>query len=226
VKVLVVSADTALRDMLLAAATSLGFEPTCAAHDDARGHYDRDRPSLVVIDMDGASPCGLQACGQVRALDVKHESFLLALTADGSSDDLQGLLESGADDYLIKPMTASDLRARLLIAERRMSHESRRREAEEGLSRARWLAGIGETSIALQHEINNPLTALLGHAELMLVEAEEGGHDTERLRVIHDQARRIAEVVKRLGRLRDPQTVEYAAGARMIDLSERKKDAP
>jgi nitrogen-specific signal transduction histidine kinase len=88
------------------------------------------------------------------------------------------------------------------------------------------VTSIGETSIALQHEINNPLSALLGHAELMMLEANDTGADTDSLRVILEQARRIAEVVKRLGRLRDPRTVEYAPGARMLDLSERKTEAP
>ncbi|MDE3127773.1 MAG: hypothetical protein KGL38_07190, partial [Gemmatimonadota bacterium] len=89
-----------------------------------------------------------------------------------------------------------------------------------------WLAGIGETSIALQHEINNPLSALLGHAELMMMDEKERGEENEHVRVIHEQARRIADVMKRLRRLRDPRTVEYVAGARMLDLSHPPYEEP
>jgi hypothetical protein len=49
-------------------------------------------------------------------------------------------------------------------------------------------------------------------------DAERDGH----LRVIVEQAKRIAAVVKRLSALRDPRSVEYAGGAKMIDLSGKK----
>jgi len=96
-----------------------------------------------------------------------------------------------------------------------------RRAAEAESARSRWLAGIGETTIALEHEINNPLSALLGHAELLVM---EGGLSTEQLEqvgIIQEQAARIAQVVRRLARLKNPQSVEYLAGSLMLDLSPR-----
>jgi hypothetical protein len=36
---------------------------------------------------------------------------------------------------------------------------------------------------------------------------------------VHEQAERIAQVVRRLAKLKNPRSVEYLAGARMIDLS-------
>jgi hypothetical protein len=41
----------------------------------------------------------------------------------------------------------------------------------------------------------------------------------EQLAIIREQGARIADVVRRLARLKDPRSVEYVAGARMIDLS-------
>jgi hypothetical protein len=41
------------------------------------------------------------------------------------------------------------------------------------------------------------------------------------LRVILEQASRIADVVRRLAKLKNPQSVEYLAGARMLDLGAR-----
>lgn len=225
-KILLVSGDSAHCKMLVDIAGGLGFQPVCVSGADAaRALLERERAPLVVVDFALPDQAGFELCRRIRAAETRHETFILALSSDGSHGELQALLGVGADDYLIKPMAPDDVRARLLIAERRMAHESQRRATEEALARARWLAGIGETSIALQHEINNPLTALLGHTELMLLD-ERVPADADRLRVIQEQARRIAEVVKRLGRLRDPQTVEYAAGARMIDLSDQHKDGP
>ena len=85
---------------------------------------------------------------------------------------------------------------------------------------AAYLAGIGQTSLALQHEINNPLAALLSYASLI----EQGVIDdpeerAEALATIVTQARRIADVVKRLRNLENPKSVEYLGEQRMIDIA-------
>ncbi|MHB1863944.1 MAG: response regulator, partial [Gemmatimonadaceae bacterium] len=206
---------------------SLGYEPVTAANGAAAWELYQTEPlPLAVVDIEMPDVDGLELCRQIRAADRNHETFILVLTGRSTHDDLGAVLEAGADDYMSKPTTPNNLRARLIIAQQRMAQESQRRAAEEALAKARWLAGIGETSIALQHEINNPLSALLGHAELMLLDAQDAGQDNPHLRVIHEQARRIAEVVKRLGKLRDPQTVEYVGGSRMLDLSKPAHDDP
>jgi signal transduction histidine kinase len=128
------------------------------------------------------------------------------------------VLDAGANDYLAKPVTLEQLRARLAIAERRLADEAARRQAEAELARARWLAGIGEMTIALQHEINNPLSALISHAELALLDAADRGERNEQVETILQQAQRIAEIVRRIGALRNPMSVEYLPGTRMIDL--------
>ena len=43
----------------------------------------------------------------------------------------------------------------------------------------------------------------------------------EQLRIIQEQAARIAQVVRRLAKLKNPQSVEYLAGSLMLDLSSR-----
>ena len=223
-KVLVVDGDEAQRIVVYSIVESLGFQASMVADETAAWQcYEQQRAALVVLDLGHLGARGLDLCRRMRAEDPAHETFILVLTHDVSREDLQAVLDAGADDYMMKPTTPDNMRARLLIAQQRMAQASQRRAAEEALARSRWLAGIGETTIALQHEINNPLSALLGHAELMMMDAQDDGVENEHLRVILDQARRIAEVVKRLGRLRDPQTVEYVAGARMLDLSDRNK---
>jgi DNA-binding response OmpR family regulator len=157
--------------------------------------------------------------GHDAGADEAPDPFVLVTVPRDGAADLQRALDAGADDYFTTPPSPRNVAARLSIAERRMRQAAARRRTERALRRARWLAGIGETSIALQHEINNPLAALLGHAALL----EEGlvapGEEGEALQVVVEQAHRIASVMKRLAALRDPRSVEYFGGARMIDLS-------
>jgi DNA-binding response OmpR family regulator len=135
-------------------------------------------------------------------------------------DDLAEVLDAGADDYVSKPSTPENLRARLEIAARRIAQEEARRAAEAELARARWLAGIGETTIALEHEINNPLSALLGHAELLLMDDELSDDQRGELQTVREQAERIAAVVRRLAKLKDPRSARSPASGHRIDLSD------
>jgi len=58
----------------------------------------------------------------------------------------------------------------------------------------------------------------LGNAELMRMELDEQGQKNEMLDVIHEQALRIADVVRRLRRLRNPESVDHVSRSRMINL--------
>jgi DNA-binding response OmpR family regulator len=217
---LVADDDATTRALLCAVIGELGHE-TIEAEDGAIAwaRFQQERPALAVVDIEMPAVDGLELCRRIRQGDAQRETFILVCTGRDHLNDLAAVLDAGADDYVSKPTTPEHMRARVVIAERRIAQDRARREAESELARARWRAGIGETAIALQHEINNPLSALLGHAELLLMEYKDRGEQNEQLDIILEQARRIADVVKRIAKLRNPQTVEYIQGARMLDLS-------
>jgi len=221
-RVLFADDEVISRTLLAAVLTHLGHESRSAS-DGAQAweHFQAEPVPLVILDLGMPVLDGLEVCRRIRAHDAGRETFVLVVTARDARDDLAAVLDAGADDYVSKPSTPENLRARLEIATRRIAQDEARRAAEAELARARWLAGIGETTIALEHEINNPLSALLGHAELLLMDRNLSADQREQLQVIREQAARIAEVVRRLAKLKNPQSVEYLSGALMLDLSER-----
>ena len=188
--------------------------------DQAWNAWERERHELVILDVEMPGIDGLEVCRRIRAADVERCTFVLMLTGRDKASDLEEALDAGADDYVTKPVTGQRLTARLRIAQRRMESEAARRRAEEELRKARYMAGIGEMSVTIQHEINNPLTGILGTAELLIMDAKERGEPTEEIRVIVEQAQRIGALVKRMGELKDVKTIEYPGGARMVDLKE------
>jgi sigma-B regulation protein RsbU (phosphoserine phosphatase) len=222
-RALVADDDEMMRLLIETVAVERGYEVEVAENGErAWGAYQRLRPTLLILDWQMPGMDGLEVCRRVREIDPNRATFVLMITARDTDTDLAMVLDVGVDDYLSKPLSADALRARLAIAERRIALEAQRRDAEAELARARWLAGIGETTIAVEHEINNPLAALLGSISLLemshaldKLEAE----DRESVDVITKQARRIADVVKRLSKLKNPRSVEYLRGSKMIDLS-------
>jgi CheY-like chemotaxis protein len=222
-RALIADDDEMMRLLIETIAVERGYEVEAAENGAKAGEaFQRERPTLLILDWQMPGMDGLEVCRRVREADPTRATFVIMITARDSDTDLARVLDGGVDDYLSKPFSAEALRARLAIAERRIALETQRRQAEEELARARWLAGIGETTIAVEHEINNPLAALLGSISLLEMSHaldKLGAEDRESVNVITKQARRIADVVKRLSKLKNPRSVEYLRGSKMIDLS-------
>ncbi|HSY80945.1 MAG TPA: response regulator [Gemmatimonadaceae bacterium] len=221
-KILVADDDEMMRDLVEAVLTNAGHSVVTAADGvEAWAAFEREAPELLVLDWQMPGLSGVDLCEKVRRSPAGQHTFILMATARGATDDLRRVLAAGADDYLSKPLTPETLATRITIAERHMAVDLERRQAVDALQRAQWLAGIGETAIAIQHEVNNPLTALLGNVALLEDNTMTAEERAQCLRTIAEQAVRIGAVVRRLSNLRDPRSVEYIRGSRMIDLSEK-----
>jgi two-component system NtrC family sensor kinase len=93
------------------------------------------------------------------------------------------------------------------------------------LVQAERLAAIGQVGIAMRHEINNPLTTVIGNAELLLERYEQAGGDLKkRLELILNNAERISAILKRLQDMKRDRTVEYVKGVTMTDLGPERRD--
>lgn len=208
------------RRLLAAVLADMGHTVTAVADGaEAWVAYEAEPFPLVVLDWMMPVVDGLELCGRIRAATGGADTFVLLQTGRGTTEDLAAALAAGVDDYIVKPVTGDHLRARIAIAEARMELQRARRASEAELSRARWLAGVGEAALALQHEMSSPLSALLGEIALGL-----DGDSRDALRAsllaVQVQARRIADVLRRLSALKSPQSVEALPGVRMIDLGQ------
>ncbi len=91
--------------------------------------------------------------------------------------------------------------------------------AREMLDKER-LSAIIETAVAVNHEVNNPLTAILGNVQLLLLKRDDLDKElAAKLKTIEISALKIKEVTQRLMRISSPRSVEYSEGTRMLDLS-------
>ena len=75
---------------------------------------------------------------------------------------------------------------------------SERRRMEQQLVQSGKLAAIGELAAGVAHEINNPLLAILGLTEFLLLETESGSKQHERLQLIQQTGQEIKEIVRAL----------------------------
>jgi two-component system NtrC family sensor kinase len=130
-------------------------------------------------------------CVPIRARDrILGTLSLGRQTPEPFSDEEVALLESAADQIGL----ALD-NARLYSEIRRQLEELRRTQAQ--LIHAEKLSAVGELAAGVAHEINNPLTTILGEIQLLLL-SNLGKEVGERLQVVSDETVRTARIVQNL----------------------------
>src|ERR1700726_709281 len=116
-RVLVVDDDAALAEMPGIVFRGEGFEPTFVADGDKAVEAFRDfRPDLVLLDLMLPGSDGIDVCRQIRA---ESGVPIVMLTAKTDTVDVVLGLESGADDYIMKPFRPKVLIARVRARLRR-----------------------------------------------------------------------------------------------------------
>ncbi len=87
------------------------------------------------------------------------------------------------------------------------------------------LEAIVETAVTVNHEVNNPLTAILGNVQLLLMKRDElDGDLLRKLEIIEQSAVKIKDVTQKLLRLTTVRSVNYTDNTNMIDISDEKPD--
>src|ERR671917_2057697 len=116
-RVLVVDDDTALAEMLGIVLRGEGFEPTfCGDGNGALEAFRTARPDLVLLDLMLPGRDGIEVCRLIRA---ESGVPIVMLTAKSDTVDVVVGLESGADDYVVKPFKPKELIARIRARVRR-----------------------------------------------------------------------------------------------------------
>ena len=84
------------------------------------------------------------------------------------------------------------------------------------------LSSVMATAVTLNHEINNTLMALLGNAQLLLMQKKLDPEVVEKLKIIEQSASKIQELTALLSDIEEPVFKEYAGGIKMLDLEKSK----
>ncbi|MCW4384989.1 MtrAB system response regulator MtrA [Salinibacterium sp. SYSU T00001] len=110
-RILVVDDDTALAEMIGIVLQSEGFTPSfCADGTSALEAFRSSRPDLVLLDVMLPGKDGIEVCAEIRA---ESGTPIIMLTAKSDTTDVVSGLESGADDYVVKPFNPKELVARI-----------------------------------------------------------------------------------------------------------------
>jgi two-component system response regulator MtrA len=116
-RVLVVDDDASLAEMLTIVLRQEGFDSHRVGRgDEALAAFHEYKPDLVLLDLMLPGKDGIDVCKEIRA---ESGVPIVMLTAKGDTIDVVLGLESGADDYVVKPFKPKELVARIRARVRR-----------------------------------------------------------------------------------------------------------
>jgi len=105
----------------------------------------------------------------------------------------------------------TDLRERIRMEQRLL-------DAQQKLQLSEKVALVAELAGAAAHELNQPLTSIMGYAQLIQRQSDKEAQHLRAVGVILSESERMAGIVKKIGRITKYETTEYVGGARMLDL--------
>ena len=122
--ILIVEDDPSLSELLAYNFDSAGFKASIVSEgDEALPTILDELPDLVILDWMLPNLSGIEICRQIRQHPDIKKTPIIMLTAKGEEAERIRGLETGADDYVIKPFSPSELIARIKAVLRRTHPE-------------------------------------------------------------------------------------------------------
>ena len=182
-------------------------------------------PEIILLDMMMPEKDGLQACREIRERTSTQNIPIILLTARADEETKLASLSAGANDFLSKPFSTTELHVRVknLIESHQLQRKLARqnqvlestidqlKETEVQLVQAEKLASLGRMSAGIIHEINNPLnfatTGLFTLRNKHKHVAEEHRPEfAEILKDIEEGVKRVKNIVSDLRSFSHPNT--------------------
>jgi CheY-like chemotaxis protein len=176
-KILVIDDEQGIRDLLAQELKFAGYEVTTAADGTRALEQVRGGPfQLALCDISMPDMSGLEVLAAIRKIQPDME--VLMMTGFGTVETAVLAMKMGAYDFVQKPFDLGEILAliekcleksglRTLIQELRDS-KKKLEEMQAQLIQSEKLASVGHLAAGVAHEINNPMSGIMGFTQLLL----------------------------------------------------------
>jgi sigma-B regulation protein RsbU (phosphoserine phosphatase) len=171
------------------------------------------KPEIILADWNMPEMDGAELCSRIKSNpDLKHIYFIM-ITAKTSTHEKVIGLDTGADDYITKPVENEELLARIRSGLRiyDLQQEIRQLEHEKALL---------EMAATLGHQMNNPLSAV----NMALASLKKNIQDRnfkeidDDIKLIQQSVQRMQDITQKLMMLKDPKLITYLDNLKMLKL--------
>lgn len=212
-KILIVEDEKDSRFIYERLLTKNGYDIRTAENgDEALKVIEEYKPKIILADWTMPKLNGIELCNIIKNKEEYKLIYFILLTARTSLKDRVEGLDTGADDYLVKPIDNQELVARIRAGLRIHNLQNELKSIEHNKA-------IVELACTIGHQINNPLSSLKMSVESLkeVLDRKKDGVD-EDLFVIEESLKRIQEFVKALQKLQSPEIMNYALDNKMLKI--------
>lgn len=158
--------------------------------------------TLILLHAENVSTV-IPDCQRLRQNTFASNIPLIALLARPQARQMA--LAAGADDYLLLPLLAAEVNARLGIYLRSCSMMEERERFHQQILQTQRLSTVGRLTATLSHEINNPMQAIKGALMLALEELDSPEELATYLHLCLEETKRVVKLLSRMRQIYRPQ---------------------
>lgn len=189
-KVLIADDDISIRAFLAGYLEMWGFESVEVDSGDKAlaALLADDPPRIAILDWIMPGLTGVEVC---EALNNSRKSFiyLLLLTSKSEKTDLTHALDSGAHQFLSKPIEPDILKSMLNLARRMV-------ETDEALVRVERLAAAGSLACGMAHQFNNLVSGVMAYVDFVLSDKDLADKHRTQLDKVDNLCRRMGDILR------------------------------
>lgn len=215
---LVVDDDASMVHLMRRLLSAAGYEHISVVSSAAEALRASSNADIILLDYQLPDGTGIDLLPRLVARP--NPPSVVMVTGEGSETLAAAALRAGAEDYLVKDGNLRELLPQIVErVRRRRALTAAQTAVEQELVRAERLAAIGEMTVTLHHEINNPLMSASAEVELLLADRNLDADHRSALDSVRESLLRIRNIIKQAGDLRQAASADYQVGLRMINLA-------
>lgn len=173
-------------------------------------------PDLILLDVMMPGMDGFEVCQRLKADAHTRAIPVIMLTALSDKNSLVRGLDSGADEFLSKPVTGLELRARLRSMLRiKKQHD----ELQYLLQMREQLANM------VVHDMRTPLQVIMSYADLLLTETELAEEPREWVEAINHNADRLSKLLNEMLITAKMEKGQFVLNRAVVEVGRLARDA-
>ncbi|OHD56554.1 MAG: hypothetical protein A2014_04485 [Spirochaetes bacterium GWF1_49_6] len=174
------------------------------------------KPDIILMDVHLPDANGVDLCGELKSFKELSSVPVIMVTSEEDVEVLKNAYRAGAVDYIKKPFNAIEM----LI---RMENVLKLSSQTQELVRIKQDTTVSEMGRAIAHNFNQPLTTLLGSAEMIKMLKVQKHLDEEVIELmdmVTESAEKISILVQKVEKLKEYRVKDYLHDIKIIDLDQ------